>query len=116
MTNQEIFDTAVTHLRKQNRKSIDETKNCLYRGPDGTKCAVGCFIPDDKYSSRMEGESIDTLGKEYLFIRNLFSAEQICMLLSDIQTIHDLSSVVDWESEFDELATSYHLTYTPPNK
>lgn len=27
---------------------------CLYRGPNGNKCAVGHLIPDDKYVPEME--------------------------------------------------------------
>ena len=27
---------------------------CMYRTPEGNKCAVGCLIPDDLYSSALE--------------------------------------------------------------
>jgi len=27
---------------------------CFYRGSDGNKCLIGVFIPDDKYTVRME--------------------------------------------------------------
>lgn len=46
-TNQEIFDTCLTHLRAQGRRSIDPISGfCVYRGPDGLKCAIGALIPN----------------------------------------------------------------------
>ena len=48
MNIQEIFDTVSVHLLTQNEKSqeSDFYRSCLYRGPNGTKCAVGCLIKD----------------------------------------------------------------------
>lgn len=43
-------------------KGID-TIQCAYRGKNGAKCAVGLFIPDDKYSEDFEGESIYQIGE-----------------------------------------------------
>lgn len=55
MTAQEIFNTVYTHLLKQNAKSNGEftrihpdgekekVVNCVYRNPDGLKCAAGCL-------------------------------------------------------------------------
>lgn len=34
---------------------------CAYRGQNGAKCAVGMFIPDNKYSKRMEGKTASYL-------------------------------------------------------
>ncbi len=53
-TKQQTFNKVVRHLRRQGVRSSDEGV-CLYRGPDDTKCAVGCLIPDELYSPRMEG-------------------------------------------------------------
>jgi len=39
------------------RRSTDELGDCLYRSEDGNACLVGCFIPDHKYDSDIEGES-----------------------------------------------------------
>lgn len=47
------FDTALTGLRAQGRKSVSG-EDCLYRGPDGTKCGVGFLIPDDRYSPDLD--------------------------------------------------------------
>lgn len=51
MNIQEIFDTVSVHLLTQNEKSQESSfySSCLYRGPNGTKCAVGCLIKDEFY-------------------------------------------------------------------
>lgn len=54
MTNQETFDIVVTALRAQGRKSVDAHGGCMYRGPNGLKCAAGHLIPDSLYSPEME--------------------------------------------------------------
>ena len=62
MTPQEIYDTVAKHLFTQGKRSgvLWPTGDfrCKYRGPDGTKCAVGVLIPDEVYDPDMEGHSI----------------------------------------------------------
>lgn len=48
MTNEEIFEKVRTHLLTQNAKSMIDGI-CLYRGPNGLKCAVGCLIEDEHF-------------------------------------------------------------------
>lgn len=60
MTPQAIFDTVTEHLFTQGRASISGP-NCLYRGPDGTRCAAGILIPDEIYDKSMEGATIDSI-------------------------------------------------------
>lgn len=57
MTAQEVFDKVATHLLKQGVCSADDDndRECLYRGPNGTMCAAGALIPDDKYDPILEG-------------------------------------------------------------
>ena len=65
MTEQEIYDTIITHLRKQGHKSLLETPikryggklviTCAYHGKDGDKCAAGILIADSDYTEKMEG-------------------------------------------------------------
>lgn len=57
MTNQEIFDRVVRHLAKQGRPAAYDDGTCAYRMPDGEACAIGCLIPDENYSRRLEGKS-----------------------------------------------------------
>src|SRR5687768_12272381 len=54
MDRQTIFDTVVRHLGQQGAPAVDEFHNCVYRAPDGKKCAVGCLIPDELYQRGMD--------------------------------------------------------------
>lgn len=110
MTPQETFDRVVTHLRKQGRKSVDpSTHRCMYRGPDGLKCAVGALIPDEKYSAVFE-----TKGTLWSPIRSvLLELGHDPTLCNSLQLVHDSVSVDNWESHFEIVADKYHLKYTP---
>ncbi|MGQ7794435.1 hypothetical protein ACUN0C_18675 [Faunimonas sp. B44] len=61
---QEAFDTVVRHLFKQGKQA--KFGGCVYRGPEGTKCAVGCLIPDELYSPKLEGRSVFSLPQRVL--------------------------------------------------
>jgi hypothetical protein len=119
MTNQELFDFVVGKLREQNKKSIDpeimreDKPLCMYRAPDGCRCAAGWLIPDDKYNRHMEGKRIETVIEAYKpFKLDLREPRQL-MLISDLQRVHDNFEVSDWERGFQNAAHSYSLTYTP---
>ena len=57
---QEIFNKVFLHLKNQGARSVDPActriyfPQCLYRNPNGLKCAIGVLIPDDKYEDRFE--------------------------------------------------------------
>ncbi len=39
---------------------------CMYRAPDGNRCAVGCFIEDNIYEADMEGcSAYDFIGIKF---------------------------------------------------
>lgn len=123
MTEQEIFDTVVTHLRKQGCKAIAartygngpgkfETKGCMYRTPDGLKCAAGCLITDKDYDPKFEftgvANRLSFVGKYFM---SRFSSDEIS-LIRELQDIHDHFLTSDWESAFTKLAARHGLTYT----
>lgn len=100
MTRQEIFETVARHLFKQGRqsKNPDLGAGCMYRGPDGTMCAIGALIPDEVYHPCMEGsaafrlvENADSFGLPQSIFNDSNSA-----FLSHLQVMHDASSC--WES------------------
>lgn len=61
MQAQEIFDTVTDHLRSQGRRSVNEEGDCMYRGPDGLMCAVGCLLTDDEVEDINEGWAVDQI-------------------------------------------------------
>lgn len=89
MSAQEAFDIVVRGLASQGwKQSRRGTRgSCVYRSPDGLKCAAGWLIPDEKYDSDMEGKAAV----------NLFSEHQLRSLLDRMQLAHDA-----WDEVVDE--------------
>lgn len=97
MNAQQIFDTVYSGLSAQGfRQSRCKMKSnqsgmdimaCAYRGEGGRKCAVGHLIPDDKYSTELEGknvtnqEIVELLSEYTVYFR----------LLRELQCAHDTS-------------------------
>ena len=101
---QAVFDYVVAHMKKQGTRAgvycggFPSEFSCRYRGDEGTSCAVGCLIPDDKYDAgSMEGQPCDESD------RDLFSsaicggtthlseeeANTLYGMLSELQDVHD---------------------------
>jgi len=55
-TRQEIFDLAWNGLKAQGfgKSRVPGKARCLYRGPDGLKCAIGHCIPDGNYRKKFD--------------------------------------------------------------
>lgn len=65
---------------------------CSYRGPGGTKCAVGFWIPDDKYNKNLEGQN--ALGVEHVLPEELQEHMDLLQILQS--NVHD--NMENWES------------------
>jgi hypothetical protein len=72
MTNQEIFSKAYLHAKSMKAIAADEDGRCMYRSPNGEKCLMGSFIPDDKYDPVMERLNIRQLITTTSFYRSIF--------------------------------------------
>lgn len=132
ITAQEVFDKVVNHLRAQRCKSIGFTNNdkqCLYRGPNETKCAAGVLIPDEVYRPWMEGTRIKVLLTGHIgqIMNNTVSEDEFTRAQNDLsvykdynnlivslQDTHDNCEIFFWERSFQTIASVYGLTYTPP--
>lgn len=111
-TQQQTFDTVVTHLRKQGVQSRKGTGMCMYRGSGGLMCAAGCLIPDDKYDTGMEGFSASSVGGRP---RNVLEDEgHDIPLVQSLQVTHDLRLPHEWEEQFMVIACANDLKYTAP--
>ena len=90
MNAQILFDTVITHLLNQKVQSINESANCLYRGPNGTSCAVGCLIPDEMYDKDMDNMNEDSSIAYVVehFVTPDYFKDHI-ELLKRLQEIHD---------------------------
>lgn len=123
LTAQQLFDKVVNHLRTQKSKSVALAPDgsvkvnphhpgtiCLYRSPDGKKCAAGILITDEEYSPRMEGFAIGQVISQY----NLKHLQPHAALIRDLQHTHDQYEVEEWESVLQTIAEQHKLIYTPP--
>lgn len=115
MNDQEVFDRVAQHLLTQRCKSLDEYQECCYRNPEGLRCAVGCLIEDDEYTSEMEGEVprerekakyMDPVTK-WALRHGLNTA-----LLRALQTVHDRYSVSNWSQHLVSVAKRFGLNQT----
>ena len=112
-TAQEVFDQVAKHLLTQMKKSVakraaesasDSNDFCMYRGFDGTKCAAGCLIADDEYKLEFENNSWS-----HLSAINYLVPEEHCLLIMELQDIHDCHEPEDWRVKLNNLAEINHL-------
>jgi len=102
MEAQEVFNKVVLHLYMQGEPAFGPTEGCCYRGINGSSCAVGCLIPDDKYDPIIEGVDILQVieGQNPLYItkssaRLTTILKELSLLdhlelLQDLQVVHDI--------------------------
>jgi hypothetical protein len=89
---QELYDFVVAAIVKQGRPSVGDNDRCLYRGPDGLKCAYGHVHPDSMYSENMENRDIQELSERYMLPKSLI---RHAALLSSLQLCHDGPSSIN---------------------
>ncbi len=106
-TAQQVYDQAKEHLLKQNAKSMTDgsgtLEGCLYRGPNGLKCAAGCLIADEEYKIDMEGRSWSSL------VQDGYVPDYLKNLISELQTMHDQNMPSLWPTELELLAQRHNL-------
>lgn len=122
MTDQEIFDTVVSHLLQQGKPASDGDY-CVYRTTDGLKCAIGVLIPDDEYIPTMEGCPLsDDIPDSEINKWVASNYPNQFELLVALQTLHDKgpnvrgnSNPKDWDNYIREnayiIATEHHLKF-----
>jgi len=86
MNNNEVFTKVVTHLWNQKVPSINKSGHCMYRGNNGTSCAIGCLITDAEYNPKMEDRPVGRIVTEF----ELPSLDGVNRsLLTQLQCLHD---------------------------
>jgi hypothetical protein len=91
LTNQEVFDKVAVYLLNQPERCEDFDEKCLYRGPNGNKCAVGFLIPDELYQPSWDvggGTPVTTLCREDIKVRQFFEGVTPRLLVA-LQEVHD---------------------------
>lgn len=100
MNKQQLFNTVATHLIQQGKPSAiittsklgEKDVTCLYRAPDGCRCAVGCLIDDEVYTTEIE----------YLNVRD--ESVRACLQASDIDCSEHLGLLACLQAVHDQVA------------
>lgn len=118
MNKQDMFDVMTTALLAQGKKSGEKPEEgdfeCLYRAPDGCKCAIGHLIKDKFYTPDMEGANIrsdlpwEALKKS---IGRTDLSDHDRDFLEHMQEIHDETAPETWDAQFRKVAIEWALEY-----
>lgn len=111
---QEVFDTVVAHLRKQNYRQALNGYSCAYRSASGLKCAVGCLLTDEFYDKYLEGKTARDVCA--ILSEKGWPFSEHAELLSRMQYVHDryMESPDKAEWHIKLVANELKLTYTAP--
>jgi hypothetical protein len=109
-TEQAIFDQVGKHLLTQNKKS-ERNDKCVYRSPEGLKCAAGCLISDEEYNPAMDSDGEGT-SWESLIKRELIETDKHKFIIRDLQRIHDDHYPDRWKSKLQDFAETNNLQWT----
>lgn len=119
LSRQEIFSKVTRHLLTQKEQSLlsysGSLPGCMYRGPRGLQCAIGCLIADEYYSEHLEGHYV----RHPLVVRALEESgvdvsdeyQDTFALLAWLQAIHDESHPSRWEEGLRSLASRHDLHF-----
>jgi len=89
-TKQECFDIAYLGCAGQGftqSVTTSDTKSCLYRSPDGKKCAAGHILPDDEFDKLPPNLNYAKVYNIPWFAKN-FDIDMM-LFLRELQYCHD---------------------------
>lgn len=90
LTSQEIFNRVWDEFVTQGKPlSVSSGgQQCRYRGTNGSKCAFGIFIPDDRYSPEMENKGASRVIEQW----DLQEFRPFKDIMNRLQLIHDVAA------------------------
>lgn len=113
--NREAFEIAAAHMLAQGKRAATDDGKCYYRGPDGTKCAIGALIPDEVYQPKW-----DISWSSESAVVFLYRDEQVVPYLptspglaTELQSVHDMCPPERWSEELMKLARRWGWEWTP---
>ncbi len=116
MTNQEAFDYVAKALIAQGKKSVNG-RSCVYRSPDGCKCAAGHLITDEEYRPEFDTPTAIVATDIFSIISRYGELENIkesnVYFIRDLQLAHDNadedSFILDFKRNMKSIAKRYNL-------
>lgn len=119
-TRQEVFDYVAPLLLAQGQKSTGDFEygsSCAYRGQNDCKCAIGHLIPDEEYSTVLEGVGINgLLGNPVCppTLKRLMDNPDVGIyFLETLQYVHDGNMVEFWKDALLTFALQFKLNPIP---
>lgn len=115
MTKQESYQIMHEYFSRPGAVVARGPGGCMYRAPNGSKCAVGCQIPDELYDPEMEGTTISALVHDFPKLVEFFGKEELAnslkTFLAEAQWAHDMiaQDAADFITLLDRLATENRL-------
>jgi hypothetical protein len=111
MSINEIFYKVEKHLLKQNKQAMVRNR-CKYRTSSGLSCAVGCLIPDEMYTNKLENRDVSCLPSDVLtpIIGVQFTRrERKLHLLDDLQEMHDNILPEKWPTVLAAIKNAFNI-------
>lgn len=94
LTPEQVFQNVCDGFEKQNWECAHVISNhgrkCVYRSPDGKKCAAGQLIPDDQYIPEMDQSAGGYTWRA--FVNKGWVTSAHVDLITSLQTAHDTAS------------------------
>ncbi|MBN3756034.1 hypothetical protein G3N95_24040 [Paraburkholderia sp. Tr-20389] len=111
---QDVFDIVATAMLRQNARATADGVKCMYRAPDGKRCAIGWLVPDEVYEKSLEFFGVRDIavrlatesGDAGRFARFLYIHMP---LLRDLQGMHDANLPAEWPQTLREIAYAFRL-------
>lgn len=119
-TAQEVFDQVSNHLLTQMKRSMaddtDDHSGCMYKNPEGLRCAAGCLISPEEYQEALDKDkSFSNKGFEFktwnVLVQYKMVPSQHSQLIRDLQEIHDATDPIAWGIALGMVAKGYNLTF-----
>jgi hypothetical protein len=115
MTPRQIMERVRAHLLTQNKRSVDEDDHCRWRverpGHVTLMCAVGCLIPEELYTAKMERVStLEALFACYPDVADAIGAtDNNTQLLYELQSVHDHYGPSLWPAALRNVAIKFGI-------
>lgn len=105
-TEQQIFDQVAQHLLKQGRRCVRLGGGCVYRGPNGMKCAAGALIDDDEFNPRLDSSGLTWL----MAVAGGLVPAAHANFVRGLQNLHD-QELGQFEPKLREFARAHKLVF-----
>lgn len=101
MNKTEVIVETVKRILDQGTVSINSEGTCLYRGQNGTKCAIGVWIPDEKYDMKFDDTHVTTSILDRLDILEVLPDYVAAIDIADLSYMQSWHDSMHVDSSFE---------------